>query len=99
MNSNFIQTLENIEIDNILKKNSKINELKSKYNSILVRIKKGEEYLDNPLIPMDDKEKTVPHFIKLTREASKILNELSDIGVKFDSNITISGFERERWKC
>lgn len=74
--------------------NGDAEKLKNLYNRLLVRVRKGGEYLDNPSISMDDKEKAVQHFIKLTREASKILNELSDLGVKFDSNITMTGFDK-----
>lgn len=67
--------------------------LKNIYNSLLDRIKKGEKYLDDPLISNGDKEETIPHFIKLTRAAGAILRELKLLGIDYSEQEFENGFK------
>lgn len=69
--------------------------LKNIYNSLLDRIKKGEKYLDDPLISNGDKEETIPHFIKLTRAAGAILRELKLLGIDYSEQEFENGFKIE----
>ena len=48
-----------------------INDLKSYYNELLAREKRGEEYLDNPARTPDEVDKWMPEF-------KKILIDLND---------------------
>lgn len=92
MNKEFIQTLENIALSNDSRQNVKIDELKAKYNRLLVRVKKGEEYLDNSDIPLDEREKSIPLFIQLTRDASALFQQIKQLGVAYTQEEYTNGF-------
>lgn len=70
-----------------------ITNLKLKYNSILQRIQKGETYLDDSSIPLPERELHIPSFIKLTRQAGAVLQELRQLGEHHSQEEFINGFE------
>jgi hypothetical protein len=49
-------------------------EFKKKYNEILSREKKAEEFFNDPSVPTENKEKWLPKFYEIVRELSGILN-------------------------
>lgn len=66
--------------------------LKKKYNELLAREKRGEEYLDDPVRTSDEIDKWMPEF-------QKILAELNDALKQIESYTTaevLNGFNYEK---
>lgn len=70
----------------------KIMDLKRQFNALLERIRKGEVFLDDPSIPLPEREQHIPSFIKLTRQAGAILRELRQLGVAYTQEEFLNGF-------
>lgn len=71
-----------------------INDLKSHYNDLLAREKKGEAYIDDPERTSDEVEKWMPEFNKILGELN---NTLGRIGSFTSAEIT-HGFDLEKGK-
>lgn len=78
----------------IAEKPISINDLKSHYNELLAREKRGEEYLDAPFRTSDEVEKWMPEFKKIL----VALNDtLAQIGT-FTAIEVVHGFNFEEKK-
>ena len=53
-----------------------INDLKSHYNELLAREKRGEEYLDDPTRTPDEVEKWMPEFRKILTALNYTLGQI-----------------------
>lgn len=65
------------------------------YNQLIKREKKGAAYLDNPNIPLDEREAMIPAFIKIIEGLDRILNALQQKGVTFTDDEVLNGFEQK----
>mgnify|MGYP001359660033 CR=1 FL=1 len=70
-----------------------VDELKQEYNRVLLLIRQGSEYLDNPDVPMKEKEKYAPAFQKLIERASAITREIEQSGIKCMDEELRDGFK------
>lgn len=71
---------------------NEVMSLKLKYNSILQRIKKGETYLDDSSIPLPEREKYIPAFVTLTRQAGAMLRGIRQLGESYTKQEFENGF-------
>lgn len=66
-----------------------LEEIKPKYNALVQRFNKAEQYLNNN----PDCEKWIPEVQKIVRELSDIINHCKDIGYIMTSDEILNGFK------
>ena len=69
--------------------------MKSEYNKINQRIKKGGTYLDNEDVPLEEREKFIPAYCKIILEQNNVLHRLKNAGVEVTDEQYFNGFEGE----
>lgn len=74
-------------------KNSLI--LKKEYNKLIALEHKAGEWLDDPNIPIEEKDGKIPEFLKLIAKLSSILKELKRQSVEFTEAEMLDGFKIE----
>jgi hypothetical protein len=68
-------------------------ELKKKYNEVLAREKKAEEFFDDPNVPTESKEKWLPKFYEIVRELSGMMKEFRELsGNEMSEGEVLEGF-------
>lgn len=68
------------------------NDLKARYNELLIREKRGEECLDDPSRTTEEIEKWMPEFKKIL---AGLNNTLAQIG-KYTTEEVLNGFNLEK---
>lgn len=68
-------------------------ELKKRYNEVLARVKKAEEFFDDPNVSIESKDKWRPKFYEIVREFSGMMKEFSEIsGREMTEGEVLEGF-------
>lgn len=68
-------------------------EFKKKYNEVLAREKKAEEFFDDPNVSMERKEKWLPKFYEIVRELSGMMKEFRELsGEEMSEGEVLDGF-------
>jgi len=78
-----------------------LQEATQNYNELLKRWHKYQNFVENPKISLEEKEKWVPQAQTLTHELSRKLIEISKLGYKYSDEEARNGFERlhdEYWQ-
>lgn len=68
-------------------------ELQKHYNGLLHRYKKAEEFLDNPVIPIEDKEPHIPEFQGIINSLNNTLHQLKVNGISPTDTEILVGFK------
>lgn len=80
-----------------LRKESKtelINYAKKEYNKRIIRVKKAEDYYNNPNTTEEQIEKSFGTLLLILEELSRIGNEIEWLtGEKINSDIAVNGFK------
>ena len=80
-----------------LRKESKtelINYAKKEYNKRIIRVKKAEDYYNNPNTTEEQIEKSFGTLLLILEELSRIGNEIERLtGEKINSDIAVNGFK------
>lgn len=58
-----------------------INDLRSRYNELLIREKRGEEYLDGAVRTSDEVDKWMPEFKKILVELNSTLGQIGSFTI------------------
>lgn len=69
-----------------------MNLLKAQYNELLIREKRGEEVLDDPVRTSEEIEKWMPEFQKIL---TTLNNTLAQIG-SYSTEEVLNGFDLEK---
>ncbi|MFL0266822.1 hypothetical protein [Candidatus Clostridium radicumherbarum] len=70
-----------------------LEELKKKYNEVLAREKKAEEFFDDPKVSMESKEKWRPKFYEIVMELSGMMKEFRELsGEEMSESEVLKGF-------
>lgn len=73
-----------------------LEELMQRYDQELQRYSNGAIYLDNPAIPMCDREKWIPEFRKIINVLDSLVIQIKDVGYEMSNNQILNGFKKGR---
>ena len=73
-----------------------IKDLKKQYSDLLLRHNRATSFLDDPAIPLEEREQQVPVFRELIREMESLLNSLKALGYKVSEAEINHGFKAGR---
>jgi hypothetical protein len=69
-----------------------VTELKRKFNELLIRRDRGEIFLDNPNIPLEQKEKWADTFKDILRQMNELAAAIEATGHKLTDEEVLEGF-------
>ncbi len=66
---------------------------KEKYNQLLAREKKAESYLMNEKVPLEEREKWLPEYLRIVQQLGQMIYEYKQGGNDITVDEQLNGFK------